>query len=212
MVQVAQKLVYERGWRDLRVLVPRWLDADSDPSNRDYYETLQRTINAAGLTETFVFHDWIPEALIAEYYSLATLTLCIGNCVETFGNTPFESLGCGTPAIVARVSTYRDLLPDEHIDRIDYGDIDAAVALADGILRTGRRTSAATLSHLKSEFSQEAMVSAYADVILNAKKKPALTASPAPPHRRHAYQARALVRPFSNARHLPRFSQCLQAG
>ena len=174
VVQVARRLVHELGWADLRVLAPRWLDADSDSLNIAYYEKLRRTISEAGLDGVFVFHDWISEALISEYYSLADVTMCIGSCVETFGNTPFESLGCGTLPIVSRVATYRDLLPDEHIDRVDYGDIDAAAALAHAILSDGSRTSAATLDYLKSAYSHEAMVSRFADVILNAVKKPPL--------------------------------------
>ena len=99
VLQVAQKLVREYGWSELRVLAPRWLDAESDTGIRQYYSNLRSAIAAAGLAENFIFHDWISEALIAEYYSLADVTMCIGSCVETFGNTPFESLGCGTPAI-----------------------------------------------------------------------------------------------------------------
>lgn len=174
VLQVARKLVREYGWKELRVLAPRWLDAESEPGNRDYYNKLQSAIAAAGLSENFILHDWISEALIAEYYSLGDVTMCIGSCVETFGNTPFESLGCGTPAILSRVATYRDLLPDEHVDRVDYGDIDAAAARAHNILKERRRTSAATLAHLKSEFSEERMVRRYADIILNAEKRPQL--------------------------------------
>ncbi len=174
VLQVARTLVRQRGWRDLRVLVPLWMDAESEPANRDYYASLRRQISEADLQEVFVFHDWIPEALLAEYYSLGDVTLCIGSCVETFGNTPFESLGCGTPAIVSRVAAYRDLLPDEHIERVDYGDIEAAVHIADAILRERRRTPAATLAYLKANFSLEAMVERYADIIVNAQKKPPL--------------------------------------
>ena len=177
VVQVARQLVYERGWSDLRVLAPLWLDADSEPSNQAYFARLRQTIADAGLRERFVFHDWIKEDLIAEYYSLADVTLCIGSCVETFGNTPFESLGCGTPAIVSNVATYRDLLPDAHISRVDYGDINGAVELAHGILSQQRRVSNATLAYLRRRFSQEAMVTRYADIILNAKKKPPLNYS-----------------------------------
>ncbi len=174
VLEVARRLVCDMGWEDLRVLVPRWLDADSDPANRAYYDKLRRTINQAGLNETFLFHDWISEALIPEYYSLADVTMCIGHCVETFGNTPFESLGCGTLPIVSRVATYRDLLPDEHINRVDYGDIDGAAAQAHSILSERRRASSATLGYLKSEFSLETMVNRFADLILNAVKKPPL--------------------------------------
>jgi len=175
VVKVARSLVYDYGWTDLRVLVPRGLDAETEPGTRAYYERLRQEIGSTGLTDSFYFHDWIHEDLIAEYYSIADVTMCIGNCVETFGNTPFESLGCGTPPILSRVSTYRDLFSDEHVDRVDYGDIDRAAEHAHNILSEKRRTSPATLHYLKSEFSLEKMVTRYADVILNAQKKPALS-------------------------------------
>ena len=129
------------------------------------------TVNEAGLSEAVVFHDWINEDLISEYYSLADVTMCIGNCVETCGNTPFESLGCGTPPVLSRVATYRDLLSDEHVDRVDYGDIDDTARRVNAILLEKRRTSPATIQYLRTEFSQDKMVSAYASVILNAVKK-----------------------------------------
>ena len=55
VVQVARRLVRDMGWDDLRVLVPRWLDADSDPLNRAYYDKLRRTINDAGLAKSSSF-------------------------------------------------------------------------------------------------------------------------------------------------------------
>ena len=174
VIAVAQKLVHDYGWSDLRALVPRWLDAESEPGSRAYYDRLNRAIHEAGLDDVFVFHEWIHDDLIAEYYSLADVTLCIGSYVETFGNTPFESLGCGTLPILARVATYRDLLPDEHINRVDYGDIEAAAEYAHAILTEKRRASAATLDYLKANFSLAAMVQSYADVILRAVKKPRL--------------------------------------
>ncbi len=174
VLQVAAKLVRERGWRNLRVLAPRWLDGDTEPGNREYYAGLRRRISELGLDDVVVFHDWIPEALLAEYYSLGDLTMCIGSCVETFGNTPFESMGCGTPALVAQVAAYRELLPAEHIERVDYGDIEAAVDVADRILRERRRTPPATLAYLKANFSLAANVGRFADIILSARKRPPL--------------------------------------
>ena len=175
VIKVARRLVYDYGWTDLRVLVPRGLDAETEPGTRAYYQQLRREIGAAGLTDSFYFHDWINEDLIAQYYSIADVTMCIGNCVETFGNTPFESLGCGTPPILSRVSTYRDLFSDEHVDRVDYGDIDGAAEHAHNILSEKRRASPTTLHYLKSKFSLETMVTRYAHVILNARKKAPLS-------------------------------------
>lgn len=171
VLKVARMLVHDYGWRDLRVLTPLGLDAETEPGARAYYRQLRQAIAEADLSDTFFFHDWINEKLIAQYYSIADVTMCIGNCVETFGNTPFESLGCGTPPILARVSTYRDLFSDEQVDRVDYGDIAGAAACAHAILSEKRRTSPATLAYLQREFSQEAMVSRYAQVILKARKQ-----------------------------------------
>ncbi len=175
VIQVTRKLVHDYGWSELRVLAPRGVDAEAEPSLRAYFQQLRQELVATGLTDSFYFHDWISEDLIAQYYSIADVTMCIGNCVETFGNTPFESLGCGTPPILSRVSTYRDLFSDEHVDRVDYGDIDGAAARAHNILSEKRRTSPATLQYLENEFSLEKMVSGYADVILNAQKKAPLS-------------------------------------
>ena len=119
VVQVADKLVHEYGWHDLRVLVPLWPGVSNEPKYVNYYDRLKRRINELCLSEVFIFHEWISEALIPQYYSLADVSLCIGDIIETFGNAVFESLGCGTPAIVSRVSTYRELLPQKHIDSID---------------------------------------------------------------------------------------------
>ena len=174
VVEVARKLLADYGWKDLCVLVPRWLDSHTAPGNRAYYDQLKRRISEAGLDDAFIFHDWVGESMIPEYYSLADVTLCIGSLVETFGNTVFESLGCGTPAIVSRVGPFRDLLPDEHIDRVDFGDVEAAAAIAHEILSQRRRVPPATMSYLQANFSQAAMVSSYADIILNAVKKPPL--------------------------------------
>ena len=174
VVQVAHKLVHDFGWHDLRVLVPRWPGVANEPKFVNYYNRLNSRINEVGLSEVFVFHDWISEALIPEYFSLADVSLCIGSIIETFGNAVFESLGCGTPAIVSRVATYRQLLPEKYIDSVDYGEIDKAAAIAHSILSERRRTSPETISYLKAEFSHEAMVNSYADIILNAVKKPPL--------------------------------------
>lgn len=175
VVQVAEKLVRDYGWHDLRVLVPLWPGFSREPKYVNYYDQLKRRINELCLSEVFIFHEWISEALIPQYYSLADVSLCIGNIIETFGNAVFESLGCGTPAVVSRVATYRELLPEKHIDSIDYGEIDSAAAITHDILRKRRRTSAETLSYLRAEFSHEAMVNSYADILLNAVKKPPLT-------------------------------------
>ena len=174
-IDVAEALVNKYGWDDLVVLTPKWLDAETVKENRTYYDAIQQRIHDKGLANHFVTHDWIGDDTIAEYYSLASVTLAIGNYVETFGNTVFESLGCGTPVIASRVATYRDLLPDAILDKVDYGDIATTARLANQILKEKQRTSAQTMDYLHTHYSLDGMVEQYADIILNARKLPPLT-------------------------------------
>jgi glycosyltransferase involved in cell wall biosynthesis len=171
VIDVARRLVHDHHLPNLRVLVPRWIEDALSPDDRAFYEQLQGRIGQAGLSDHFVFHEWIPQALMPALYSLGDVTFAIGSYVETFGNVPYESLACGTPSIVARVGPARELLPERLIDKIDYGDTATAAAIAAEIIQQGRRTSDATLAYLKTHFQQADMTAAYADVILNATQR-----------------------------------------
>lgn len=168
-IEVADRLVHRHGVANLRLLTPRWLFADRDPGAQDFYARVTARLEERGLTDHVVFHPWIPVDLLPEYFSLGQVTLSLGHFVETFGNAVYESLGCGTPSIVARVSTHRELLPEELIDKVDYGDHDSAAQIAADILRTKRRTSAETMATLHDQFSLETQMSAYTQAITGAK-------------------------------------------
>ncbi len=168
VIEAARLLVHTHNIDNLRVLVPQWIDVSYDPVVQAFYAGLNASIDEYGLREHFVFHEWVPEGLIPAYYSLGGVTFGIGRYVETFGNVPYESLACGTPSIVARVGPARELLPEDLIDKVDYGDIEGAAEIAARVLKSGARTSAQTLDYLKAHFQQDDMVQAYADVILNA--------------------------------------------
>ncbi|MFZ4815704.1 MAG: glycosyltransferase family 4 protein [Phototrophicaceae bacterium] len=179
-IELARRLVYEQGMAHLRVLVPRWIESALSPEDRAYYDGLLATIAQNGVSENFIFHEWLSQAEMPAYYSMGGVTLAIGRYVETFGNVPYESLACGTPAIVARVGPARELLPDALLDKVDAGDVAAAVGIAARILSARERTSVATLDYLQARFSLTEMTSAYADVILNAAKRPPMPYHPAP--------------------------------
>ncbi len=65
------------------------------------------------------------------------MTLCLGNIVEAFGNVAYESLACGTPCVVSRTGVHRTLLPDGLIDKVNYGDIQAAAEKIVEIIHSG---------------------------------------------------------------------------
>lgn len=168
---VVDLLVHQYGFGDLKVLVPRWLDLALEGSGdlREFYASIEADIARRGLSGHIVFHDWIPQSLMPEYYSLGSVTLALGSFVESFGNAVYESLGCGTPAIPARISSHRELLPEYLLDKVDYGDIETAARIAAGIIGDKRRTSPETMRYLHENYGVQKQRAAYAEVILNAQ-------------------------------------------
>ena len=168
-IQVVDLLVNQHGISNLIALAPKWLEQQLTPDLREFYDGIERDIADRGLTENFIFHDWIPQSLMPEYYSLGSVTLSMGNFVESFGNAVYESMGCGTPTIAARISTHRELLPDNLIDKVDWGDVETTAQIAKDIIQQGRRTSPESLTYLHQQYSIERQLSQYADIIINAE-------------------------------------------
>lgn len=167
-------LVHTYGHRDLRVLIPRWLDVQDTPELDSFYGRVRREIAERGLTEHIVFHDWIPQRLMPEYFSLGAVTFSLGHFAESFGNAVYESLGCGTPSIAARITTHRELLPPHLIDTVDFDDAESAALIAHDIITHRRRTPQRTLDYLHTHYSTEHQLRQYADAILNAEVAPPL--------------------------------------
>ncbi len=170
-IEVVDRLVKKHGRVNLRVLIPQWFASNLNLEVRAFTEQIEQNIVQRGLTEHFIFHKWIPQSLMPDYYRLGQATLALGHFVEAFGNVPYESLACGTPAVVARVATHRSLLPEGLIDKVHFDDHDTAAQLTADILAAKRRTSPATMAYLKAHYGIEAQLAAYADVILNTPKQ-----------------------------------------
>lgn len=173
-IGVADRLVHRHGIDNLRVLVPRWLDTNLSLELQNYYAEIRIKLQQRGLEEHFIFHEWVPQQLMPQYYSLGGVTLSLGHFVEAFGNAVYESLGCGTPAVVARVSTHRELLPDDLLAKVHYGDLDSAAELAASILHQRQRTAPETIAYLREHYSIEQQLTAYSRVILDTPKLPPL--------------------------------------
>ncbi len=170
-IAVTERLVKRYGMTDLKVLVPRWFDADLCARIDGFYGEMLAAIEAKGLSGHFHFHPWVPHRLMPDYYSLGDLMLTLGPGVETFGNAVYESLGCGTPVIVSRVGPHRTLLPEGMIQRVHYDDNDTAAARAAEILRQGRGVAPQTRAYLHRRFGLARQLDAYAETILGAQKQ-----------------------------------------
>lgn len=179
-IGIADLLVNKHGHNNLRVLVPKWLGSDADEGVRDFYRRIEAEIAGRGLQAYFVYHGWIPHDMLPAYYSFGHVSLSQGSFVETFGNAVYESLGCGTPSVVARIATHRELLPEALIDKNDYGDLETAALLCDDIIRNKRRTSQATLDYLHKHYSQPRQLTRYREVIEHAALGPKMPFAPQP--------------------------------
>ena len=168
-IKTADLLVHKYGHGSLKVLAPKWLDQQTSSDLAEFYAQVEYEISSRDLTDNFVFHGWIPQGLMPEYYSLGSVTFSLGNFVESFGNAVYESLGCGTPSIAARIATHRELLPEHLVDKVDYDDIEAAAEKADRIIRNRETTSEETRSYLLNHYGLERQLQAYAHVIENAE-------------------------------------------
>lgn len=168
-IEVVDKLVHSYGFDNLIALAPRWHDVQTSPDLREFYTRVEHEIETRDLQTNFIFHDWIPQQLMPEYYSLGTVTLSLGHFVESFGNAVYESMGCGTPSIATRISTHRELMPDDLLTKVDYGDSDEAARIAAEIIRESRRTSAAAMAYLHTHFGVDRQLAAYASTILDAE-------------------------------------------
>lgn len=163
---------------DFRVLFPRWLGVQEDDGVQEFYQRVSEVAKEKGISEYFMSHDWIPYDLLPEYYSLGDVSLSLGWFVESFGNAVYESLGCGTPTVVARIATHRELLPENLIDKVDFGDAETAADIVDDILSKERSTSRATMDYLKVHYNFKDQLASYTMVIEQAKIATPMTFSP----------------------------------
>ena len=168
-IKAADLLVHKYGHINLKVLAPKWLDQQLSPDLAEFYAQVEHEIDSRNLNDSFVFHGWIPQELMPEYYSLGSVTFSLGSFAESFGNAVYESLGCGTLSIAARIATHRELLPDDLLDKVDYDDIEMAAEVADRIIRNGETTSDETQAYLREYYGVERQLRAYAQVIENAE-------------------------------------------
>lgn len=171
-IAVVDLLVHQYGFADLIALAPKWLDLQLTPELAEFYADIEADIQARGLEKNFVFHGWIPQPLMPQYYSLGDVTLSLGSFPESFGNAVYESLGCGTPSVVARIATHRELLPEHLIDKVDYDDAQGAAEKVAQIIQQKQRTSPQTMAYIHQHYSTERQLNAYADTILNAQIVP----------------------------------------
>lgn len=189
-IKVVEQLVNQHGRRNVKVLIPEWINSMVSSGESAFYQEMTRLMTDLGVSEHFVFIPWMPQSQMPALYSLGHATLSLGNFVEAFGNVAYESLACGTPSIVARVGVHRTNMPDDLIDKVNYGDIDAAVECLLAILDGESGNQSDVLNFLKTNMDFQRQVTSYSEIITACSKREPLQFVPP---RNDDYQAFALA-------------------
>lgn len=173
-IRVVERLVHHHGLHQVKVLLPEWIDSMVSNMDANFYQQMVNLMIELVVKDHFVFIPWMPQDQMPAFYSLGHVALCLGNFVETFGNVAYESLACGTPSVVARVGVHRTMLPDDLIDKVDYGDIDGAVERVLAILSGSRADQSAVLAYLQANLNYHHQISTYGKIITRCKKRKSL--------------------------------------
>lgn len=176
-IQVVAQLVHRYGRSGIKVLVPEWIETMVASEDSAFYQRMNVLMDELGVREHFISIPWMTQEQMPALYSLGLATLCLGNFVEAFGNVAYESLACGTPSVVAQVGVHRTMLPDDLIDKVNFGDIDAAAERVLAILDGARQDQKEVLDYLKWTMDIHYQVTTYSEIITQCKKREALTFS-----------------------------------
>jgi len=93
----AMKPVFERV-PDARLLLAVG-SSDPPPEEIEQIEELRKLAKDMGIADRVLFHDYIPDDYLADFYRAADV-FALSSRYEPFGMTAVEAMACGTPTIV----------------------------------------------------------------------------------------------------------------
>ncbi len=103
----------------------------------------------------------LDQDLLAEYYSLADVTLLTSRR-ETFSLVTAESLACGTPVVGFKAGGPESIALKEYSTFVDHGKTDALYQAVTGALQKSWNSD--SIAHAASVYSKEHMADRYADI------------------------------------------------
>ncbi|GCE14959.1 glycosyltransferase family 4 protein [Tengunoibacter tsumagoiensis] len=156
-------------FRRIKLLIPRWIDSNVVEEGSYVFQNIYKDIldyaHQRDIADLIHIHPWIGVEDMPAYYSLGRATLCIGNFIESFGNSSIESELCGTPALISRVAAQRSILPEEISFKVDYQDIEGAAFLLGKILCEGASHTREIREYINTHNNEKDMVRRYAQTL-----------------------------------------------
>jgi glycosyltransferase involved in cell wall biosynthesis len=156
---------------NVKLVIPRGTDVTIMPEVRDFYVRAEATIRELGIARNVVFSDWLAPEEMPELYSVADVTLCLGDIVEACSNATLESLACCTPVIASNIACYREF--PAVVQKVPVADLDAAES---AILRVLDQTQPRPApDELSRQYGHRRMLDAFRCAIESATVRAALT-------------------------------------
>lgn len=147
----------------VRLLFPEYIDCKCNEEIKKDYHFLKQELLNKGILDNVSFFDWISYNEMRHIYSLADITLNLGNFVEAFGLVPLESLLCQTPVICTKAGSLRYNLPKNlnGIEIFDYGDKEGIFQGVLKLLNFSNMSFIGTISYIKKNFNYNLMLNKY---------------------------------------------------
>ncbi len=155
---------------NIRLLLSKHIDALIDDSIKEEYENLKIKLSRKGIMSNVSFFDWVSPSKMRHIYSLADITLNLGNFVEAFGLVPLESLLCETPIISTKAGCLRYNLPAmEGVETIDYNDSKNLRRKAVMLLKNKPENFGDIHEYIHENFNYNSMLREYEKLFNNIK-------------------------------------------
>lgn len=169
-IEVLELLIKKHRFKNAKLLISRGIDENVSDEVINFYKNFENILEKKGILNNVLFHKWIPEELMPEYYSLGDVTLCIGSIVEAFSNVTLESLACKSPVVVSNVACYKSLFPNWCVYKNNFGDIEGVCeSIKDIVENSNDEKMEKIRNYIKLNHDKDLMCKKYWDILHNKK-------------------------------------------
>ena len=168
-IKIAVKLQNKIPQKKVNLLAPYFSKNTNNDDTSLSYEQIVKIAENEKAKNILKLYQWASHDNMNDFYSLANVTLCPGNFVESFGLVPLESVVNHTPAVCSSVGGFRSYSDIPAIKLFPYGDIDTAVELILESLDISMDIFSYSKEIIYEKYSYSNMISMYEKIITNNK-------------------------------------------